>query len=153
MKGKKFSAILCFVLALMYVQCAFADSSTIKITTASLPPALTGQNYSQTLSADSSPTSWAVSSGDLPAGLALNEAGLISGIVSADAVEHNAPEPKSYVFTVTASNTSGDSSTKTLLIDVYEPITITTVSLPNAKVGVSYEAQIEASGTSASDWT
>ena len=84
MKGKKFSAILCFVLALMYAQCVFADSGDITITTASLPPAGAGQNYSQTLGADGSPTSWAISSGDLPAGLTLSDAGIISGTVSTD---------------------------------------------------------------------
>ena len=107
MKGKKFSAILCFVLALMYAQCVFADSGDITITTASLPPAGAGQNYSQTLGADGSPTSWAISSGDLPAGLTLSEAGIISGTVSTYAVEHNSPAPKGYVFIVTASNESG----------------------------------------------
>ena len=153
MKGKKFSAILCFVLVLVYAHCAFAESEDITITTASLPPAGTGQSYSQTLSADGSPTSWTLSSGDLPAGLTLSESGIISGTVSMDAVEHNSPSPESYVFTVTAYNESGDSSAKTLSIDVYEPVAITTVKLPNAKVGVSYDAQVEASGTSISNWT
>ncbi|MBQ9433359.1 MAG: putative Ig domain-containing protein, partial [Synergistaceae bacterium] len=123
----------------------------ITITTESLWEAGTGQQYSQTLEADISVTSWRITSGDLPDGLTLSETtGTISGMVSDSAIEHNAVSlyGKSYKFEVTASNKFGASTTKSLIIYVHEPIKILTESLPNAKVGEEYSVTLEVSGTS-----
>jgi hypothetical protein len=72
-------------------------------TTSPLPAALTGTAYSQTLSAGgSTPITWAVTSGVLPAGLTLNTAtGVVSGTPTAAGVA---------TFTVSATNMAGASS-------------------------------------------
>ncbi|MBQ7169723.1 MAG: putative Ig domain-containing protein [Synergistaceae bacterium] len=150
MRGKFSAAVLCFVLIFLWTGAAFSD--TVTVTTSSLPPAGTGQHYSQALSAEGNPSLWRIISGDLPGGLSLDSSGVISGTVSLDAVSHNSPSPDVYVFTVAAYNTSGDSGDKILAVDVYEPITIITESLPKAKAGVSYDAVISASGTNAAIW-
>lgn len=129
------------------------SSETVTITTISLRPAGTGQPYSQTLTASGSPSLWQITGGTLPEGLTLSEdEGSITGIVSAGEIEHNAELPRSFTFEVSASNTAGASDTKTLTIDVYEPISITESALPSAKAGVSYDAHIEASGTCITLW-
>lgn len=55
--------------------------SGFSVTTASLPPGLKGISYSQTLAAEngSAPFTWSVAAGNLPSGLSLSEAGVISG--------------------------------------------------------------------------
>ena len=128
------------------------DIYPITITTKSLRETETGTPYSQTLEADVSVTSWTVTSGDLPKGLELSETtGVISGTVADDAIEHNAAiylQGKPYKFEVTASNTFGAVTTKEFIIYVYEPLTIITESIPNARVGEKYSVTFEASGTS-----
>ena len=58
--------------------------SSVVVTTTTLPNATTGTAYSQTLTAfgGTAPYSWSVTSGSLPAGLALSTAGVISGTPS-----------------------------------------------------------------------
>lgn len=124
------------------------ESDAITITTDSLKEAVTGEAYSQTLSADGTVTSWKITSGDLPEGLTLDEStGTISGTISENAIEHNARYAKDYTFEITASNSSS-SSAKNLTISVSEPIKfITDSTLPNAKAGKEYTATIEIEGT------
>lgn len=125
----------------------------ITITTSYLRDAGTGETYSQTLQADVNVTSWRITSGSLPSGLTLSEStGTISGTVANNAIEHNAATGKDYTFEVTASNTSGASTTKSLTITVYEPLTFITESIPKAKVGKEYSVTVEVSGTYGYTW-
>ena len=57
-------------------------ASPIVITTAALPNAALGSGYLQTLAASggSPPYRWSIAAGNLPAGLALDPSGRISGI-------------------------------------------------------------------------
>ncbi|MCJ1708620.1 Ig domain-containing protein [Microbacterium sp. VKM Ac-2923] len=73
-----------------------AQTTAVKITTASLPAATVGTTYSQQLAADGDATiAWSVDAGTLPAGLTLSGTGLLSGTPTAAA---------SSTFTVKADN-------------------------------------------------
>jgi len=119
------------------------------ITTASLPDGITNTVYNQTLDATCIvPITWSVSSGSLPDGLTLNGA-TISGTPT---------EAGTFTFTVTATNSAG-SDTKEFTITVTEaaPIgdapTITTSSLLNGTVGVTYNQTLSATGTTPITWS
>jgi Putative Ig domain len=64
------------------------ETNALAITTTSLPSGAVGTEYSATLSAigGTQPYTWHVISGSLPAGLTLNQSGMISGTPSANAV-------------------------------------------------------------------
>ena len=122
----------------------------ITITTDSLPSGGTGEEYSQTLTATGTVTSWAVTSGDLPAELTLDTTtGTISGTISGTAAGDS--DALSYTFDVTASNSS-TSAVKTFTLLIYKSITVLTETLPNATVGTEYSASIEASGGHVTAW-
>ena len=89
-----------------------------KITTTTLPNGIVGTAYNQTLSADgTTPITWSVTSGSLPAGLSLN-GNTITGTPTAAGT---------YTFTVTATNSAGsDSEEYTLTI---KAVSVTDVSL------------------------
>jgi hypothetical protein len=79
------------------------------ITTASLPGGTVGTAYSQTLTASGdTPITWSKESGDLPNGLTLSAAGVISG---------NPTTANTFTFTVKATNAAG-SKTKSLSITI-----------------------------------
>ena len=118
----------------------------VVIASEDLNPAGTGQPYSHSLKASGEPTSWRVTSGDLPIGLTLSADGVITGTVSTDAIEANAEAGKIYSFDITAENATR-SDTKTFSITVYQPVRIITESLNNAKEGEEYYSEIEAEGT------
>ena len=63
--------------------------------------------YSVTLAATNSPTSWAVASGSLPAGLSLNNSGVISGTPTTAGT---------FNFSVTARNSDGPSASRAFSI-------------------------------------
>ena len=92
------------------------------ITTDSLPNGTEGTSYSQTLTATgTTPITWSVTSGSLPAGLTLNNDGTITGTPTAQGES---------TFTVTATNAYGsDSKQYTLTIDEQGTIYVTSVSL------------------------
>lgn len=72
------------------------------IITTTLPDAIEGIAYSQTLSADGdTPITWSISSGVLPTGLSLSSSGLISGTPAI---------VDTFLFTVTATNAAGEDS-------------------------------------------
>jgi len=117
--------------------------SPVTITTASpLPAAKTGVAYSKALAATggTSPYTWSLASGTLPAGLSLSSTGVISGTATTTGTS---------TFTVRATDASTpvQSSTKTLSMTVIVPLKVTTTSpLPAAKVGVAYSVTLAAKG-------
>ena len=115
------------------------------IVTMSLPAALTGTSYSQTLTATgTTPMIWAVTSGTLPAGLSLGSStGIISGTPSA---------PGIFTPTITATN-AGGSSSKQLGLSVNAPPAIVTTSLPAGLNGAAYAQTLTATGTTPMTWT
>jgi hypothetical protein len=120
------------------------------VTTASLPAATQTQTgYSQTLTAagGTGAMTWTLTTGSLPAGLALSSAGVISGNLGAGATTRT--------FTVTATDSVGGVATKSLTLTVNPPPSITTGSLPNAtRTQVGYSQTLSASGgTGPIGWT
>ncbi len=92
--------------------------SPMSISTDSLPFAVTGSAYSQTISALGGlpPYAWSVSAGALPAGLSLNAAtGVLSGTPTATGT---------FNFTVKATVANNDSVTRPLSMIVYNPLAI-----------------------------
>ena len=89
MKSTGFRLLFGFLLSGLLVACGGGGSNPpstpLSITTTSLSQGQTGVAYSATLSATggTSPYSWSIKSGNLPAGLSLSSAGAISGTPSA----------------------------------------------------------------------
>jgi hypothetical protein len=116
----------------------------LTIETESLPDAVVGQNYNQTIRANggNAPYRWQIISGRLPDGLQLSEDGRITGA---------ATSPGESTFEVRASDQAGQSATAILEIEV-EPtpqLTILTAnSLPPAAIGVPYRVEMKATAGS-----
>ncbi|MHC4714392.1 MAG: putative Ig domain-containing protein, partial [Planctomycetota bacterium] len=112
------------------------------ITTAALPDGQIGVAYSQTLGAAGGipPYSWSIIAGALPTGLALNAAtGEISGTPTTDGT---------FNFTVQVDDAQvpADTATQALSITIPADLAVTTASLPDGQVGVSYSQTLAATG-------
>ena len=122
--------------------------SAFAIITTTLPDGTTGQNYSQTLAAagGTSPYTWAITAGALPAGLNLNTAtGVVSGTPSAAGVAN---------FTVQVTDSLAATANKNLAITINTaPLSIATAVLPDGIVTVAYSQTLTAAGgTSPYTW-
>jgi len=99
-----------------------------------------GVAYSKQLSATNTPTSWSISSGNLPAGLALTNSGRIQGTPTTAG---------SSAFTVRAINSGGTSPGLQLSIVIAAaPVAVPVITSPitaTATVGMSFNYQIVAS--------
>src|SRR6266571_1934460 len=119
---------------------AISASSPV-ITTSSLPAGQMGAAYQATLSASggTTPYSWSLASGSLPAGLSLNSAsGVISGTPSASGTSS---------FTVQVTDSAGKAAQQPLSIAISASSpAITTSSLPAGQMGAAYQATLSASG-------
>jgi len=116
-------------------------NAALSITTSSLPSGMVGTAYSQTLSAagGTTPYTWSVQSGSLPAGLSLAAGtGVISGTATTSGTSS---------FTAKVTDNVGATATKALSIAVSPAaLTITTSSLPNGTAGTAYSQTLTASG-------
>ena len=120
--------------------------SSLTITTSSLPSGRLGTRYSASLSASSSVSSWAVSSGSLPDGLELDSSGVITGLPS---------KVGRFTFTVSADGTAG-TAFKQFTIEItdeddsqdsqHAPEISTPSALPGGTVGSWYSVTLAASG-------
>jgi hypothetical protein len=120
---------------------------TLLIITTSLPSGQVGTVYSATLAATggTTPYSWKLSSGTLPAGLSLNATtGAISGTPTAVA------SATPLTFTVTDSESPAQTKSITLPLTITgstgPTLAITTTSLPSGQVGAAYSATLSATG-------
>jgi hypothetical protein len=120
---------------------------TLSITTTSLPSGTVGVAYTTTLAATggTTPYTWALTSGTLPAGLTLNAAtGAISGTPTASATN------ASLTFTVTDSSSPTQNIPVTLALTIAATpppaLVITTSTLPGGNVGTLYSATLAATG-------
>lgn len=118
---------------------ALTVSSSLAITTTTLPGGTTGTSYSQQLSAagGTTPYSWTVASGSLPAGLGLSSSGVIGGTPTAAG---------SSTFTVQVTDAASRSATQSLTLVVSSSLTLGTTTLPGGTVGASYSQQLSATG-------
>jgi Putative Ig domain/Immunoglobulin domain len=118
-----------------------AAEQPLSISTASLTDGTVGRAYSATLQASggTTPYSWSLSSGSLPAGLSLSaSSGLISGTPTTAGTSS---------FTIKVTDASSDAATVSLSITIASlPLTITTQSVPNGSTNTAYSAFLFASG-------
>jgi hypothetical protein len=122
---------------------------TLTIITSSLPDAIIGETYNQTLSASGGtpPYTWTLASGSAPPppGLTLSSQGHISGM----------PEPQgapvSFDFTVVARDSASRSAQAKLRIVVVKRLEVITSTLPDGNVGVFYFAWLYGGG-GVGDW-
>ncbi|HET6840959.1 MAG TPA: putative Ig domain-containing protein [Candidatus Angelobacter sp.] len=122
----------------------------LAITTSSLVAGNINTSYSATLAATggTTPYTWSVSSGALPAGVGLSSAGIISGTPTASG---------SFSFTVQLSDAAKQIATKGLTLSISAtplPLSITTTSIPGGTVGFNFSATLAAKGgTTPYTWT
>jgi hypothetical protein len=116
--------------------------SALTITSApTLPVGAVGVSYSQSVVVvgGTSPYTWSISSGGLPAGLSLAPA---SGAISGSPTSAG-----SFTFTVQVMDSTSLTQTKAFTIVVVAGLTVTTAPvLPSDSVGVSYTATLAAAG-------
>src|SRR4029077_14872814 len=113
------------------------------ITTTSLPGGTAGTAYSTTLQASggTTPYSWSVSAGTLPAGLSL--------VASTGVVSGTATTAGTVSFTVQVKDAANNTGTKALSIALAaaaQPPTVTSTSLPGGTAGTAYSTILQASG-------
>ena len=118
-------------------------------TAPTLPDAIVGAPYSQTLQTGggTAPFAWSVTSGAPPAGLQLSTAGVLNGTPTA-------PSPTT-TFTVQAldSGSPSQAASQTLSLHVASPLSIGTLTLPDARTGVPYLQSLNfLGGTGAVTW-
>ncbi|HTB11342.1 MAG TPA: putative Ig domain-containing protein [Bryobacteraceae bacterium] len=123
--------------------------ATITITPTTLTAGTVGTAYTAAFSASggTAPYTWAVTTGTLPAGLALNS--------STGAVTGTPTTAGNYSFSVTATDSTQATGQAaiSLTISATAPLTITTSSLPNGTVGTAYTGALAATGgTSPYTW-
>ena len=113
--------------------------------TGALATGTQGTAYSTTLTAINNPTSWTVTGGSLPPGLALGDDGKITGTPTTAG---------DYSFSVTASNTAGDSTAVayTLKVGAVPAITTPAGALPVGTQGTAYSTTLTATNNPTS-WT
>ena len=121
---------------------AAATANPLSVNSVVFASGQVGTAYSATLSASGGTPSytWAITSGSLPAGLALSPGGTISGTPTTSQVSS---------FTVTASDSSSPVQTKSMSGSISispNNLTITTTGLASGKNGALYSAQLVASG-------
>lgn len=130
----------------LWLNTGAATPSAPSITTTTLNSMVQGTAFSQTLSASGLPTSWAVTAGSLPAGLALNTGtGVITGTPTAAG---------SYSVTIRATNAHGN-GTRVFSGSVAgsgTAPTITTTSIASMTQGSAYSQTLVASGSTPITW-
>ncbi len=111
----------------------------VTLTPAALPAAVTSLPYTQTLTASGAagPYTFAVTAGELPAGLTLSASGVLSGTPLADGSE---------TFTVTVTSAAGHIGSRTYTLDSGPGLAIVPQYPPAAAVAVAFTEQLEATG-------
>jgi hypothetical protein len=134
-----------------FTSASVTTNALLVITTTTLPDAIRGEPYNGGLNAEGGGGGyvWSIASGSLPAGLALSELGVISGI----------PETvQTAVFVVRVRSDDGQTATRELTLRVIEApagsgLAITTSRLAPARVGGPYGVTLGANGGDGSSYT
>ncbi len=112
----------------------------LTVTTSSLPNGTQNSAYSTTLAATggTTPYTWSISAGTLPAGLALaSSTGMISGTPTGTGTSN---------FTVKVTDANSLTATQPLSLTVLVPLTVSTTTLPNGTQNSAYNTTLAASG-------
>ena len=154
------SSALCFALLLPLLVASGCSSGTssasssttpsspvktvtpVSITTSSLPPGTVGTAYSQTIAAanGTTPYTFGLTTGTLPAGLTLSTSGVISGTLTTAGTS-------TFGIQVTDSSSPAGAATTSFSVTVNPPpLTITTTALSASTVGSAYTQTVAASG-------
>lgn len=120
-------------------------SSPLSITTSTANDGVIGAAYTETIVATggSGVKTFSISSGSLPAGLAVSAAGAITGTPLGPA------GTASFTVAVTDSAKTPATDTQALTIDIVEPLVIQTAALADTSVGADYDASVLATGGAA----
>ena len=109
-------------------------------TTGALPDGLSGNPYTTTLTAFGGygPHTWGIYSGTLPVGLSLDSAGgVVSGIPA---------EATSQIVVISVHDAEGRIAYKTYTFNVYDPLQVSTTTLPNGLVNDPYSEMVRRTG-------
>ena len=114
----------------------------LSITTTTANDGVVGSAYNQTVASTGGrgAKTFSISAGTLPAGLVISTAGVITGTPTGPA------GTASFTVSVTDSAKTPATDTQALSIDIVEPLVITTATLVDTSVGVSYNANVVATG-------
>jgi len=133
--------------------CLVNKPGVLTITTAALPAGTVGAAYNQSLAAAGGVPGyvWSMNTGSspLPAGLALNSSGVISGAPTAASTT---------TIVVKVTDSAGGTTTKEFTLTIapsgVQPLGITTSALPGGTVGMAYNASLAAiGGTGTKTWS
>jgi hypothetical protein len=116
--------------------------TSLTITTSTLSSGMTGTAYARTMqsSGGTAPYSWSVTTGSLPAGIALSGSGSISGMPTASGTFN-------FSATVRDSSSPAQSQSVALVLTVASPpLAITSSTLASGTNGTSYSQVLQASG-------
>jgi two-component sensor histidine kinase len=126
------------------------NPATLKISTTSLPNGTTAVAYSNAIVATggTTPYTWSLSSGTLPAGLSLNTAsGAITGTPTASGTS-------TFTVKVADSGSPAQTTSQMFTVSISTGLTITTTSLASGTAGLFYTATLLAqSGTAPYTWS
>ena len=116
-----------------------------EIITSFLPSGAKGTPYSFRLTASgTTPITWSLKSGKMPAGLKLDSSGLISGTPT---------KAGKFTLTFKAVNSTNKNDTAKLTFQVFDPVSITTASLKADTIGKTYSVTLKAKGTKPITWS
>ncbi|MBI3680377.1 MAG: putative Ig domain-containing protein [Acidobacteria bacterium] len=112
----------------------------LSITTASLPDGEVGVAYSQTVqtAGGSSPYTWSVTQGQLPAGLSLDP--------SSGAITGTPTQAARFAFTIQVVDRLSQRAQQSYVVNILARLEITTASLPGGTVGAAYSGTVAATG-------
>ena len=115
--------------------------NSLSIEDTTLPIGIVGEAYTASLAVigGDGTYSWAVTEGELPAGLQLEAStGALSGVPTGGS--------PAYTFTASATSDDGQVTSRELTIVIYSPLVLTTETLPDAVEGVEVNVTLEATG-------
>ena len=118
------------------------NAATLQVATTSLANGTVAVAYNTTLSATggTTPYSWSIASGSLPAGLTLSSGGVVTGTPTVAGINN-------LTVQVTDSGSPANTATRPFTLTmVAAPLAVTTSSLPNGSAGSAYSASLTATG-------
>src|SRR5580704_13862878 len=127
--------------SLMIICGGLASAQTLTITTASLPAATTGSQYSTLLAASGGTLPYTWTATGLPATFSMSTTGLLTGAPGVNGAG-------SFSVVITVADSASHTSPVTFTLTINAGFVITTQTLPNGSVGVAYSQPVKSSGGS-----